>query len=50
MHFKDQIGKIITLNGKSKKIGHFSAKISKIITLNRKSKVIITITSNPLLR
>ena len=29
MHFKDQISKIITLNGESKKIGHFKAKISK---------------------
>ena len=29
MHFKAQISKIITLKGKSKKIGHKLAKISK---------------------
>ena len=29
MHFKAQISKIITLNRKSKKIGHFNAKIGK---------------------
>ena len=36
MHFKDQISKIITLNGKSKKLATFKPKLAKIITLNRK--------------
>ena len=48
MHFKAQISKIITLEGKSKKMGTFKPKLAKIITLNRKSKEIII--SNQLLR
>ena len=42
MHFKAQISNIITLKGKSRKLGTFRPKLAKFVTLNKKSKEIIS--------